>query len=208
MKGLLRKDLYMARKYCRAYFLLVGTFWAVSLFSDGNMFFIAYPVLIGSMLPVTLLAYEERDKWTQYACALPLTRAQIVTEKYGLALLCGGSLLLLTAGTQLVRMTVQETVSWRGFFTLCTMLLVMGLIGPALVLPFVFRLGVEKGRLAYFIGIGVLCGAAAVLMQPQENVLQRAPQTVGWLALAAVAALALFALSWRLSVRFYRRREL
>lgn len=36
MKGLLLKDWYMMKKYCRAYLLIAVVFIAVSLFSNDN----------------------------------------------------------------------------------------------------------------------------------------------------------------------------
>ena len=40
MKGLLLKDWYMMKKYCRAYLLITVIFFAVSCVSDNNLFFI------------------------------------------------------------------------------------------------------------------------------------------------------------------------
>lgn len=40
MKGLLLKDWYMMRKYCRSYLLIAAVFIAVSLYSNDNLFFI------------------------------------------------------------------------------------------------------------------------------------------------------------------------
>lgn len=63
MKGLLLKDWYMMKKYCRAYLLIAVVFIAVSLFSNDNMFFVFYPCLLCGMIPVNLLAYDERSRW-------------------------------------------------------------------------------------------------------------------------------------------------
>ena len=70
MKGLLRKDLYMMGKYCRSYLLLVIVFLCVSVFSSDNLFFVFYPSLFSGMIPVSLLAYDERSRWTQYSGTL------------------------------------------------------------------------------------------------------------------------------------------
>ena len=45
MKGLLLKDLYMVKKYCRSYLLIAILFLALSLMSDENMFFVFYPFI-------------------------------------------------------------------------------------------------------------------------------------------------------------------
>ena len=55
MKGLLLKDWYMMKKYCRPYLVLAVVFIAVSLFSDYNMVFVFYPCLLCGIIPVSLL---------------------------------------------------------------------------------------------------------------------------------------------------------
>ena len=43
MKGLLLKDWYMAKKYCRSYILATVGFVAMSIVSKDNMFFVFTP---------------------------------------------------------------------------------------------------------------------------------------------------------------------
>ena len=85
MKGLLLKDLYMVVKYCKAYLLIAVVFLAVSLMGSDNLFFIFYPCLLCGMIPVNLLAYDERSRWPQYCGTLPYTKGQIVSGKYLMA---------------------------------------------------------------------------------------------------------------------------
>ena len=81
MKGLLLKDLYMMRKYCRSYLLIAVVFIALSFASNQNLFFVFYPCLLCGMIPVNLLGYDERSRWLQYSGTMPYTRAQIVSCK-------------------------------------------------------------------------------------------------------------------------------
>ena len=89
MKGLLLKDFYMMLKYCRSYLLIAVVFFAMSFMSTENLIFIFYPCVISAMLPVTLLSIDERSRWLPYAATLPVTRAQIVSEKYLFGLIAG-----------------------------------------------------------------------------------------------------------------------
>lgn len=91
MKGLLLKDFYMTAKYCRSFLLIVVVFLAVSFFGKDNVFFILYPVLISSMIPVTLMSYDEHDKWNVYSLTLPYTRGQLVSAKYLTGLIFGSA---------------------------------------------------------------------------------------------------------------------
>ena len=70
MKGLLRKDFYMLWSYCRSFLVLILVFSLVSL-AQPNAFYTIYPVMIASMLPISVISYEERCKWNIYCQTLP-----------------------------------------------------------------------------------------------------------------------------------------
>ena len=82
MKGLLLKDWYMMKKYCRYYLFVSIGFIILSMISSGNMFFVSYPCLLCGMIPVNLLGYDERSRWTEYVGTFPYTKTQIVSAKY------------------------------------------------------------------------------------------------------------------------------
>ena len=86
------------------------------------------------------------------------------------------------------------------------LLAVLGAAAPAILLPIVFRLGAEKGRLAYYLVIIVFC-VAATLGGDAVDVL-RAISPIRLALPLLLCAVLLLLLSWRLSIRFYRRREL
>ena len=107
MKGLLLKDWYMMRKYCRIYLVICLGFLFLSLMDSENMFFVFYPCLLTGIVPVNLLAYDERSRWLQYSGTLPYTRAQIVSGKYLIGLLIQAAVLSATGIVQSIRMAVN-----------------------------------------------------------------------------------------------------
>ena len=85
-------------------------------------------------------------------------------------------------------------------------MLAVGLMAPALCLPWMFKLGVEKGRLAYYAVIMLFFGgSAAVTVGLREQGSVTIPAGAGH-ALLLVAAV-LFAASWALSAAFYKTKE-
>lgn len=205
MKGLLRKDLYMMWAYCRTFLLIVAVFLVVGAVQEDNSFFVLYPVIIGMVLPVSILSYDERFKWHITCDTLPCTRAQAVSAKYVLTLLTVLAVFLLTMLVQGVRLTRLGTP--ERLWELPGMLLPIGLIGPALLLPVIFRLGVEKGRLVYYLLVGVLC-AAAVFFSSGEGPVDPSAQAHLPVVPLVLGSAVLFGLSWLLSIALYRRREL
>ena len=208
MKGLLLKDLYMMRKYCKAYLLITAVFIAVSFAGSENLFFVFYPCLLCGMIPVNLLGYDERSRWMQYSETMPYTKGQIVSGKYFIGLVTQVAVLLITGISQAVRMSANGTFAPREYLALMMLLLIMSLISSSITLPFMFKLGVEKGRMAYYIMIGVVCAGSIIA----SNLLideSFAEIKMNWfLPLICLVGIGIYALSWYLSIVFYQKREL
>ena len=208
MKGILLKDWYMTKKYCRAYLLIAVVFVAVSFFSDGDMFFTFYPCLLCGMIPVNLLAYDERSRWIQYSETLPYSRAQIVSSKYLIGLMAQMAMLLVTGIVQGIRMSIGGTLRLDEFSMLMLLMLIISTLSPSICLPFVFKLGVEKGRIAYYLMVGMVCAGSVIASSVFRGGLETEIRPNAVLAIVAAAGIALYALSWYLSVKFYQAREI
>lgn len=200
MKGLLKKDFYLIWRNCRSILLVAALFIAMSAFGSTSMFIIMYPMVFAGTLPVSLLSYDESSRWSSYCDALPCTRAQVVSAKYTVSLLCTAVVFALSALTQILRLSIAGgKLDSIGFLLLD--LLIVGLIAPAICLPAVFKLGAEKGRIVFYFVFGGVCVFS--LMVVSSSPLLNLPMP----ALVA-GAVALFALSWLLSVFFYQKRSL
>lgn len=207
MRGLLLKDFYLSWRYCRAFLIIVVVFLAVSFVGDENLFFLLYPMMISSVIPMSLIGYDERDKWLAYSGTLPYTRAQLVSAKYLVGMCFGVVAFLLAMAATVVRMQLSGRFSWVELATVGTTLVFLGCLAPALMLPFMFKFGAEKGRMAFYVTVGLFTAVATVLggVGFQVQILSN-----NWwpLAVVAVVALALYALSWWLAIKFYEKREL
>lgn len=208
MKGLLLKDWYMMKKYCRAYLLIAVVFIAVSLFSNDNMFFVFYPCLLCGMIPVNLLGYDERSRWMQYSGTLPYTKTQIVSGKYLIGLLSQITILVATGVAQAAKMLIAHNFELGDFAVLMLLMLIVSTLTSSICLPFVFKLGVEKGRTAYYVMIGFVCGASVLASSILRGQLVSKIQPNLILALVAVAGIGIYILSWYLSIVFFKKREI
>ena len=208
MKGLLLKDLYMTAKYFRNYLFILLLFLALSFGSGENLFVVFYPGLICAMLPVNLLAYDERSHWDIYCGTLPVTRDMVVSAKYLLSALIQGAVFLLTAVVQALRMVMDGSFQLESYLVLLGMLWIVFLFASSITMPFMFKLGVEKGRMAYYVMIGVVCGSAAIAGQLFNSQLEATIPFGTVLLIGCLVAAAVYALSWYLSIIFYRKREL
>lgn len=208
MKGLLLKDLYMANKHCRTYLFITALFIAISLSGNDNMLFAFYPCLLGGMVPVNLLSYDERNHWLQYSCSLPYTRAQIVSAKYIIGLICQIAMLIITAVAQAIKMCINGNFSLARITAFMLLMLATSTFTSSISLPFMFKMGVEKGRMFYYVMIGFVCGGSVLASQFLGGHASVSMQENTLLAIISLAGIGVYALSWYLSVVFYEKREI
>lgn len=195
MRGLLLKDWYLMKKHCKLYLLSVAMFLTASLFSE-NMFFAIYPCMVSVLLPVSLYSFDERSGWNVYSRTMPYRPADIVSAKFLIGLFCQlfvSVLFVLLQGGKLVythSFSAPAVVNYLAF-------LAIGFCCASLYLPLVFKLGVEKSRMAYMALIVIMC-VAGVVAEPFAQ---------ATLLIALPVALLIYIGSWRLSILFYTNRE-
>ena len=208
MKGLLLKDFYMMLKYCRIYLIMVTIFIAVSFVNSESLLFVFYPCMFCGMIPVSLLSYDERSKWLQYSATMPYTKAQIVSGKYLIGLCVQTAVVIVTAIAQAVRMSLDGVFAWEEYLVLVLMLTAMALLTSSISLPFMFKLGVEKGIMAYYVMIGVVCGGSVVASKLFEESVAQEISLNAVLPVLCLLSAGIYALSWYLSIVFFKKREL
>lgn len=204
MKGLLRKDFIMIWKYCKSILSIVPLFLACSYVVRDNGFFVTYPAVLVGMLSVTLISYDERSKWNVYCQTFPLPRWKVVSGKYIIAVISLVIVTALTAAMQFVIFSQSAPFDRSGYLSIVNTTLTLALLSPSLMLPLVFKLGSEKARSAYMLVIVGLCGAIFPFVGASLQILMDILTSPA----LPMLALAAFAGSWLLSIRFYNKRDL
>lgn len=202
MKGLLIKDGLMLVRQIKLFLLIVIVFAA-----SGQVFLQGFALVYCAVLSITLLAYDEQSKWDRYMQMMPYRTRDIVLSKYLIGIGMSAFVALIE--------TASATVFWlfgsRGGGELGEKLLSIGLLFAcavilmALSLPTIFRMGVEKGRIAY---MSFLVAGMTVVGIFSDNLtaLTRVNEAVLGFGIAAAAALVL-AFSASLSVKLYRAKQ-
>ncbi len=218
MKGLLIKDWCMLMKHCRFHLLIICVFLLAAIVS-GEMFFLFYPCVLAGMFTTTLLAYDEQSKWIQYSATFPYKRSQIVGAKYLLGFILIGITLLLTTGANIIFQMRNGGVDISLLTVTLSTTMLLGFAMPAISLPFMFKLGVQKGRTAYFITIGVIFGgiALASLSLKEGNIPVSVAETLNTVfsqaqyilfPLTVIIVLLLYVLSYVIAAKLYEKKEL
>ena len=213
MKGLLLKDAYQLWYYAKgvvvAAVAMMGA--GVATIMNGANFFIVYAGFLLGMMPMTLLAYDQASKFTEYSAALPATKEQLVGCKYIIGL-CGLVLAEIFAAVAL-GVARLHWVAVDGTLVVSTLVQVgmTTLLSSTILLPLSYRFGYEKAKYVFYLMVGVLAGVMGFSVAANEDGLVRnlLPQGISSLGLlgVAVVVLVLYALSWRLSVAWYGKAE-
>ena len=208
MKGLITKDLFMIVKYFKLYFLLDVIFIIAAFLSPETVSFMMVPVLISGIIPISLLAYDERSRWTEYSGTLPYSRTQIVSAKYLMGLLMQSVLCAVLYIMLLITGAYHGNFDPAGSAVTVMMLFVFAAFFPAVCLPFCFAFGTEKGRISCMVFIGAFIAVSVALgsTNVSDNVTtQDLAMTIPPFIWAVI--IAVYALSWLLSIAIYNKKE-
>ncbi len=202
MKGLLIKDIYTLTRQMKIFLLLIVVFSVMPGFSSS-----AFAVVYAAMLPVTALAYDERSKWDALAAMLPYSTRELVLSKYALGFLSVGCAAALSLAARVVLAAVRHTSARAVLSDLLGVMCLAALL-LAVTLPFMFRFGVEKGRLGFMALMAAAVVAGTAGLDTLEKAIGGARVSPAALALTVGAAGILLMLgSIELSIRFYRRHS-
>ncbi len=207
MKGLLQKDFYCIVSYMKM-FLILNVFYIISgLVNDvTNISMLLYPCIFSSIMSYSMLAYEEQEKWNSFALTMPLSRNQIVSSKYIITLILGICTAVLIVITRIIGTVVSGTFTFEYIIFIASLLIAICLLPAAIILPFMFKFGATKGRIAYILVFGVF---SSFIFTGMKNINGTNEFTFDSLSAVVIVptAILIFSISWFISCIVYRKRE-
>ncbi len=148
MKGLLLKDIFTLEKQMRVLLIVIAGF---ALIPASNM--ISFTVMYAIIIPISSFGYDERAKWDRLMRMMPIQEKTIVLSKYvlGYGFLGLISVIMVIAQFGYHAFGYQDLTlaSYPAFLLNVVFMVFMALIGYAVLMPFIFKLGMEKGRLVF-----------------------------------------------------------
>ena len=217
MTGLILKDLLILRKTLRSYLFMLIVYVGIAFTGVWSADIVGVLlVVMVVMLPMHVFAYDKQAKWDTYGLALPVGRTKTVAARY----LCVLLLCLLSVGLTAILGVmlyaagrVEEPVE---FLVSCSVMGLMSVLVNAIMLPFLYKFGPERARMMFFGIMGgiVLLVVAALFplgglewLKSLELAEPTPAQAAAIPAVAAVAGLALLAVSFLLSRHFYGAKD-
>lgn len=228
MKGLLYKEwAILTGSYKRSVLFFAVLYGIIGILS--RQAYMGYAlILVFAMLAGSTISFDENSHWDTYSRTLPVTPAQIVGCKYLLGL---GSVALGNAAAVLIAVLVnmrspvydyayfhQSTTDIAAALLVCSS---MALLFVAAILPFSYKFNSVNARSRIFLLFTVLSAAVgliiAVLPEDTRNILRDAmvntmintDEIHAMLLFAGLfaAALLVYAVSYKICVGIYKRKE-
>ena len=207
MRGLLLKDLYNLRKDGKMVLLLIAFFIMIIFIMGNTDLFLSTIMLMLSATSITSFACDNQCKWDTYVNTLPVSRGEVVMSKYVLSFLLAlaGSLLALLIGW--INGMIKNAGSFTETLVFAYSLFAAAVILISILLPLVYKLGVERSRIIV-IAVAVIPASAVfmlaqtgALVVPDEQTIRRA------LLLSPVVIVVCGIVSFLVSHGIYRRKE-
>ncbi len=149
MRALMLKDIYVLLRQLKL-FVIVMVIFALAFQENAVSFIIFY----AAMLTVSSMAYDEQSKWPQLAMMLPYSIRDIVLSKYLLGWLMIGGMTLLS----MLQIFIDIEYVWVSLVVACVAMSFMSVI-----LPLVFWLGTEKGRILMIAMMAAVFGVVSAI---------------------------------------------
>lgn len=162
MKGTILKDLKNLKGQLLYYALLIVVFFVVGAATKNIYFYSGLSMFCGVVAPLSAVAYDEKDNWDKFALAAGVTRRELALARYLLGL-------MIFVPIWAISFVFFAFPAFRTQGNLFAVLIFggMGLTVMDIVLPLVFRIGVEKARAAYLLVVLAVIllsvGAAALV---------------------------------------------
>ncbi|MCM1155227.1 MAG: ABC-2 transporter permease [Roseburia sp.] len=164
MKGFLVKDIRVIWHSSRIFLIMLVVMLLAARQAERYSFIIGYVTMIGFLLAITTVSYDEQDKSIVYLMTLPAGRKVYVLEKYVLMFGCG---LLGAAVSSLFCMALYRGIAMQILKETVLIYVLMALV-QLIMMPLQLKFGGEKGRMVLI----ALLAVAMVVITSLDDVLR------------------------------------
>lgn len=215
MKGLLIKDFKLLKSQKNFFLLIAITAIGMSGLKDSS-FAIGYMAFFGSLFTISSISYDEFDNGNAFLFSLPITRKSYVIEKYSFGLLMGSSSWLLATLIVVITEQIKNTTLTTDIIMMALIIIPAMIFSLAVMLPFQFKFGGEKSRIALIAVVGMLIVIGIIIVKIANifhidllSMFDNLPaMSMRTLIIAAIGiAVAALLLSFNISVKIMNKKE-
>lgn len=208
MIGFIKKDLLMIKSNLKLVGIIFVVFFIMALQGEVNISFV--PALISVMLFMSTFSYDEYNKWDAYAITLPNGRKNVVKSKYIATLILIVSAIIITIILNLLVGVINHQLDYEEVFSTMLGCGFGIMLIQAIVYPFIFKYGIEKGRIGLFVGtfgVGAIIGLLSRIIKVDmpTNIISFFDNY--WFIVIPIVLIVILLISYKISERIYLKKE-
>lgn len=211
MTGLLSKEFYTLKRYALSYGAALVMFLMLSIMMGSAMYLQSMLTMSLGMLTLTGMTYDKMYGWDKLVLTMPVKRSQIVLSKYIANIIMGIVALTLSTGigVVVVHFFKMEEESSEILLITAVLLLAVLLLVYAIILPLIYKMGVERARIfmVMVVMVPVLFISLIVDYIPESWILFIGEHVVLSGSLFVGAAVLCYVVSYFVSVKIYKAKE-
>ena len=167
MTGLMLKDFFILRKALRSYLVVAAIYIALAFTGAWSPEFIGgFLLVMVSVLPMNVFAYDKQAKWDVYNLALPVGRTGTVAARYLVTLMLSLGTVAIISILGIVMGAMGRLEEPATYLFTCVVCAMMGVVLNAVLLPLLYKFGPERARIVLYGLMGAMVGAGWIWLVP------------------------------------------
>ena len=209
MKGLLLKDFALIKNQKAFIGMIVAMGILFSFTQDTLVFSISYVTVIGAMLTLSTLSYDDFENGNAFLFTLPITKKGYILEKYIFGAICvimGGSFITVFSYIiAFVRKLPEESLAFSA-----VMAAVVSLVIMALTFPLQLKFGAERSKMALvLVWVVIFVSGYSLIERMDQEVLEKilSIRPEMWMVMAVCVGIIVLWISYKISVGIMEKKE-
>lgn len=163
MLGLIKKDFLQIKNNSKLIIVMLFVFFIMALQGEFDVSFI--PPFIVVMLFMTTFSYDEYNKWNSYAITLPSGRKSIVKSKYIASLILVIITVIIAFLLNFLVSIINNKMDFVNIISIMMGSMFATILIQSIMYPFIFKFGMEKGRIALFVLSFIIVGIVGLFSE-------------------------------------------
>jgi len=207
VKGLIIKDILNLKRSLGSIVAILIFYIFLAYNSGDPSMLIGMVVFLLAMMTITSISYDDMAKWDKLALAMPISRKTIVLSKYVLSLLLIATGIFLSTTISYIIILINSDIGLPQLLLTSYIIFFLSTIFISIVLPLIFRFGVEKSRLMMMTVIGIPFGLFYLVNRlgfqlPNED------QFMNIIKLSPIFLILFLFISFNTSFKIYKNKDM
>lgn len=210
MLGLVKKDLLMVKSNLKIIAIILIVFAIMALDGEGDLSFV--PAMTSVMIFLSTFSYDEYNKFDAFAITFPNGRKNIVKSKYIASLFLIFLSIVLTIIATIGIGYMKKSIDLDYILSTSIGCIFVCILIQSILFPIIFKFGIEKGRIALFVGAFGISAIIALIAKLKIFKMSISPVLLSFLEsnlllILLITSIFMLIFSYICSKRIYLRKE-